>query len=74
MSKCDVLERVKLVGRKYLGECEDWEPEDLVRRLELQAYELVRQSKSSDAKSIFIAVAELELAVISPTRVVQFDC
>ncbi len=56
------LDRAKLTARNFFGDIARLSTNQLISRMERTAYQLARAGEASDAKSLFIAVAELELA------------
>ena len=47
------------VAERYLGDCRDWPTDRLLSEIEVTGYELARDGRSSEATSLFVAVAEL---------------
>lgn len=55
------LDRARLAAKKYFNDLDGLPPKQLIGRLEDTAYQLARAGQASGAKSLFIAVADLEL-------------
>ncbi|MEP1611552.1 MAG: hypothetical protein ABJL72_06470 [Roseobacter sp.] len=52
-------ERANLVARKHFDLDSDWPIEKLIEELEKAAYRLASEGNTSEARSLFVAVADL---------------
>ena len=59
---CDASEQVKLLGLQHIGSCAGLTSSEIVTRLENVAYRLVREGEATQAMTIFVAVAGVEIA------------